>query len=75
MVYDHAAPVAQYLGPIDKEDFRLQESTDLEVLIRGADVRIGDEGNRLDLNQSQGGMCICLRRGIVLGIRQQCFGP
>ncbi len=28
-----------------------------------------------DLNQSQGGMCICLRRGIVLGIRQQCFGP
>ncbi len=27
------------------------------------------------LNQSQGGMCICLRRGIVLGIRQQCFGP
>ena len=22
-----------------------------------------------------GGMCICLRRGIVLGIRQQCFGP
>ena len=28
-----------------------------------------------ELNQSQGGMCICLRRGIVLGIRQQCFGP
>ena len=27
------------------------------------------------LNQSQGGICICLRRGIVLGIRQQCFGP
>ncbi len=27
------------------------------------------------LNQRQGGMCICLRRGIVLGIRQQCFGP
>ncbi len=30
---------------------------------------------RQHLNQSQGGMCICLRRGIVLGIRQQCFGP
>ena len=29
----------------------------------------------MNLNQSQGGMCICLRRGIVLGIRQQCFGP
>ena len=27
------------------------------------------------LNQSKGGMCICLRRGIVLGIRQECFGP
>ena len=27
----------------------MQEPTDLEVLIRGADVRIGDEGNRLDL--------------------------
>ena len=27
------------------------------------------------LNQSQGGMCIYLRRGIVLGIWQECFGP
>ena len=27
------------------------------------------------LNQGQGGMCICLRRGIGLGIWQECFGP
>ena len=28
-----------------------------------------------DLNQSQGGMCICLRRGIVPGVSRECFGP
>ena len=28
-----------------------------------------------DLNQGQGGMCIRLRRGIGLGIWQECFGP
>ena len=27
------------------------------------------------LNQGQGGMCIRLRRGIGLGIWQECFGP
>ena len=27
------------------------------------------------LNQSQGGMCICLRRGIVPGVSRECFGP
>ena len=29
----------------------------------------------VDLNQSQGEMCIRLRRGIGLGIWQECFGP
>ena len=29
----------------------------------------------VDLNQGQGGMCIRLRRGIGLGIWQECFGP
>ena len=37
------------LNSYQEEDFRLQEPNGLEVLIKGADVRIGDEGNRLDL--------------------------
>ena len=28
-----------------------------------------------DLNQSQGGMCICRTAGIGLGVPQECLGP
>ena len=37
------------LNNYQEEDFRLHEPTDLEVLIRGAVIKIGEEGNRLDL--------------------------
>ena len=46
----------------------------LQIVYFVENVRERTKG-QIDLNQSQGGMCICLRRGIVLGIRQQCFGP
>ena len=39
------------------------------------DGRVAGKNPGIRLNQSQGGMCICLRREIVLGIWQECFDP
>ena len=38
------------------------------------ECQLGNDPNK-NLNQSQGGMCICLRRGIVPGVSRECFGP
>ena len=69
---------------ITKLDKRGQSLNPLQTVVLGTRIQQGVSFRDLamrfgrinaELNQSQGGMCICLRRGIVLGIRQQCFGP
>ena len=49
----------------------LGDLANLEYLSLGWNELTGPiPANLTNLNQSQGGMCICLRRGIVLGIRE-----
>ena len=60
-------PVRQ-VWPLEDEDFTPWLAENLEML--GDLLRM-----ELDLNQSQGGMCICRKSGTGLGVSQEGFGP
>ena len=60
------------VDPLKGWNFTLEMKTHDRALVV---TRSTDEPNRVDLNQSQGGMCICRVLGIGAGVSRECFGP
>ena len=61
-----------YSGVLKRRLVHLRQTPDgIEYRVGGPSGEIAD----VDLNQSQGGMCICRKSGTGLGVSQEGFGP
>ena len=71
--------------PSDSPRLAAADLTEVAGMMRGLSALAVKRGRPLplndtsytseDLNQSQGGMCICRVPGIGAGVSRECFGP